>query len=221
MRTPPLWMASVTARKKSGSRTVSTTGAPSRTPDAVSRVITRLAHCTLPSAETAITASCMLLSKVSSCCWPVRIPRKLCSSWCAVESSAAATWPISSEEFSAMRAVRSPEAMRAAKSTMRRKRRATDCAAINASTTATSTASPDVHSSVWRTPAVVWRSDASAYAAITTANISSSLKKTRLLTWATRSGSQCRGQCAGSAGSRRRARSSRGCGARTRPPNAG
>ena len=87
----------------------------------------RLAHCTRPSAPTAITASCMLLRSVSSSCWLVCTRAKLSSTRRAVLSSAAATWPISSDEVDAIRAVRSPPATRSAKLTMRSKRQPRYC----------------------------------------------------------------------------------------------
>jgi hypothetical protein len=56
----------------------------------------RLAHCTRPSSLTAMTASCMLLSRVSSWRWLETTAAKLCSTRRAVLSMAAATRPISS-----------------------------------------------------------------------------------------------------------------------------
>ena len=59
------------ASRKSGSRTLSISGAFSRGVRGTRRFIPRLAHCTRPSTSTAITASCMLLSRVSSSRWLV------------------------------------------------------------------------------------------------------------------------------------------------------
>ena len=91
-------LAPRTAVRKSGSRTVSTRGAFLRVCCGTSLSMVWLAHCTRSSALTAMTASCMLLSRVSSWRWLVCNAAKLSSRWRAVLSSEAATCPISSPE---------------------------------------------------------------------------------------------------------------------------
>src|SRR3984885_11202156 len=93
-------LASFTAARKSGSRMVSTTGACRRVRCGARRSMRSLAHCTRPSALTAMTASCMLLSRVSSWRWLERTAAKLCSTRRAVLSMAPATRPISSGDVS-------------------------------------------------------------------------------------------------------------------------
>ena len=117
-------MAALTVARKSGSRIVSTTGALSRVCCGTRRSMGWFAQRTNPSGLTAITASCMLLSSVSSCRWLERTAAKLTSTCSAVLSIAAATRPISSRGVAFTRARRSPLSMRAATSTMRCSRRA-------------------------------------------------------------------------------------------------
>ena len=113
-----------TAARNCGSRTVSTTGAFSRARCGTRRSMPRLAHCTRPSGPTAMTASCMELSKVSSWCWLVWTATKTFFELASGLVEGVATWPISSTDVAAMRAVRSPLATRSAKLTMRCRRRA-------------------------------------------------------------------------------------------------
>ncbi len=149
--TSRVFAASLTVARKSGSRMVSTTGCCRRAPCGTRRFTGWLAHCTRPSALTAMTASCMLLSRVSSWRWLERTAAKPCSTWRAVLSMAPATRPISSREGSLMRAWRSPSAMRAATSTMRSRRRALQCAAAAATMSANRNANPEASDSLWRT----------------------------------------------------------------------
>ena len=62
-------VADLTVARKSGSRIVSTMGACRRVCCGTRRSMGWLAHCTRPSELTAMTASCMLLSRVSSWRW--------------------------------------------------------------------------------------------------------------------------------------------------------
>jgi hypothetical protein len=97
----------------------------------------------------------MLFSKVSSWRRAISTAAKLSSSLRAVLSRAAATCATSSEAGSAMRAVRSPAATRSAKVTMRRSRRAMECAIPAASRVAISSARPEAESRCRRTCQVI------------------------------------------------------------------
>src|SRR5258708_13740013 len=75
------------------------------------RFMAPLNHTTLRLADTATTASSMLLSSVSNCCRPFSRFRKLISRWRAVLSRLAATAAISSPPDSGKPAERFPAAI--------------------------------------------------------------------------------------------------------------